>query len=389
MASLKERVASTVERLRARFGWLDHVLRMLAHYGAVNGNAQAGAITYFGFLSVFPMLVLGAFAIGIVAVVYPDIRAQMTAEISTLLPGLIGTGEGEIDLTTLGDYRGLTGLIGLLGVLYAGLGWLSALRKALEVMFVLPSGDKPNFLSGKLRDLATLVLIGLTLMVSVVLSGAVTSFSGNILQLLGVDPGAEVPTVLLSLLGHLLGIAASTVLLLIMFKLLVVDSHVPRRALVGGAVLGASGFELLKFGANLLLGLTRDNPAFQQFGIALILLVWIYYFSRLVMYSAAWSYTSPLALAKRTAEAMRAPGAALSPDAPVTPEESHAAVEEVVEARGPAQSVPVQERGPVRPVPVQERGPAEQPPRQRPWLLAGLAAAVAGVVAAVIRGVRR
>ena len=53
------------------------------------------------------------------------------------------------------------------------------------------------------------------------------------------------------------------------------------------------------------------NPATIA-GVALILLVWINYFSRLIMYSVAWAYTSPAALEQRTAEARRAPGAALA-----------------------------------------------------------------------------
>ena len=99
-----------------------------------------------------------------------------------------------------------------------------------------------------------------------------------------------------------------------MFRLLLVDTHAPRRALLGGALLGAVGFEILKLVANTLLAHTRGQPAFQAFGVALILLIWINYFSRLVMYAAAWAYTSPLALEQRTTEAMRAPGAALSTD---------------------------------------------------------------------------
>ena len=40
--------------------------------------------------------------------------------------------------------------------MYAGLGWLSGMRQALEVMFVVPRQEKPNFVTGKLRDLGTL-----------------------------------------------------------------------------------------------------------------------------------------------------------------------------------------------------------------------------------------
>jgi membrane protein len=312
MASLKERVSAAVERLRERYPWLDHGVRMVQHYGTVNGNGQAGAVTFFGFLSFFPIVALGFFVVGLLAHLYPDIKPQMVHELNALLPGVIGPDPGQIQLKTIEDYSGRVGLVGLVALLYSGLGWLSGLRQSLEVMFVVPRQEQTNFILGKLRDLGTLGLIGLTLLVSVTLSGAVTGFSSLILGWVGIDQTALAPRILLWILGHLLAIAASTVLLLTMFKLLIVESHVPRGALVRGAIVGAVGFEVLKLAANLLLAQTKGNPAFQAFGVALILLVWINYFSRLVMYSVAWAYTSPAALEQRTAEARRAPGAALA-----------------------------------------------------------------------------
>ncbi len=210
------------------------------------------------------------------------------------------------------------------------------------------------------------MIVGLVLIVSVGLSGAVTGFSGSILGWLGSrsrPDGAGRPVV-----GdrHALAIVASTVLLLAMFKLLLVDTHAPRRALLGGALLGAVGFEVLKLGANTLLAHTRGQPAFQAFGVALILLIWINYFSRLVMYAAAWAYTSPLALEQRTTEAMRAPGAALSADNG--------------EAPGPAAPTPVEARDPAVATVVEK-------PKQRAWLFAAGGALVAWV-ALTIRGGR-
>lgn len=352
MASVKERIAA----LRERWPWLDHVLRMLAHYGTVNGNGQAGAVTYFGFLSVFPILALAVFVVGLLAKVYPDIQGQMAAEIDKLLPGVVGGGANEIDLDTVGQFSGLAGLVGLAGVLYSGLGWLSALRLALEAMFLVPVRARPNFLVGKVRDLMTLGLLGLVLIVSVVLSSAVTSFSGLILDWVGIDASALLPQILLSVLGHALAIAASTVLLLCMFGLLLVDSPVPRSAMVQGALLGAVGFEVLKSAANLLLGQTKSQPAFQAFGVALILVVWIYYFSRLVMYAAAWAYTAPAARAQRAADALRVPGAAQAAD-PDLPDPS---------AVTPGRSL-----------------------EPRPWRLALVAAAAGGAAAWIARGGRQ
>jgi membrane protein len=314
--ALKDRVTATVARARASVPPLDHLLRMLAHYGAVNGSGQAGAVTYFGFLSFFPILAIAFFVVGLLAGVFPGIRTQMVTAVGEVLPGVIGSGPGQVGLSTVEASASTAGVVGLVGLLYSGLGWLSGMRQSLEVMFSVPRQEQPGFLLGKLRDLVTLALFGVTLLVSVALSGAVTGFSGQILDAVGIDPRATLPALLLGLVGHVLAIAASLVLLFSMFTLLVAESHVPRPALVRGALLGAVGFEVLKVAANLLLGQTRGQPAFQAFGVALILLVWINYFSRLVMYAAAWAYTDPEAVARRTAEAVRAPGAALALDRP-------------------------------------------------------------------------
>ena len=57
MASIKERLGA----VRERYGWIDHVVRMQEHFGSVKAGQQAGAITYFAFLSFFPILALAFF----------------------------------------------------------------------------------------------------------------------------------------------------------------------------------------------------------------------------------------------------------------------------------------------------------------------------------------
>jgi membrane protein len=303
MPSLKERVTARVDRFRARHPKVDHVLAMVEHYGKVNGNAQAGAVTFFGFLSFFPILALAFFGVGILAHVYPDLRADIRAEIENLLPGVVGGGPGEIPLKTFEDYGGTVGGIGLIAVLYSGLGWLSGMRTALETMFVLPPREQPNFVVGKLRDVASLLLIGLTMVVSVALSGLVAGFSETVLGWFGIGSDGALPHALLWVVSHGLAIAASTALLLTLFTLLA-QPHVPRRSLLDGAVLGAVGFEVLKGIAYFLIGQTKAQPAFQAFGVALVLVVWINYFSRLVLYAASYAHTSPAAERQRQAESM-------------------------------------------------------------------------------------
>ena len=61
MASIKERLGA----VRERYGWIDHVVRMQEHFGSVKAGQQAGAITYFAFLSFFPILALSFFVVGL------------------------------------------------------------------------------------------------------------------------------------------------------------------------------------------------------------------------------------------------------------------------------------------------------------------------------------
>jgi membrane protein len=301
MASLKDRAATRISEIRERRPAVDHVVRMQEHYGAVKAGQQAGAVTYFGFLSVFPILALAFFVVGYVARVYPGAQDNLVTAIDQVLPHIIGNGPGQLSLADVQDSAGRVGVIGLVGVVYSGLGWLSAMRGALVIVFEEPAKDQPNFVVGRLRDLLTLVVIGFVLIVAVAVSGLVSGYSRDVLDWVGL--GSELSW-LLWLLSLAFGLAANSVLFFALFKLLA-DPPTPNRSLWSGALLGAVGFEALKQVSGLLLRSTQGQPAFQAFGIALILLVWINYFSRVVMYAAAWAHTSPEARALRAPEPSR------------------------------------------------------------------------------------
>ncbi|GAB3256607.1 YihY/virulence factor BrkB family protein [Nocardioides dilutus] len=298
MASLKQRVTSRVHELRAEHPRLDHAVRTQEHYGEVKAGQQAGAVTYFGFLSVFPILALAFFVIGYVSKVVPESRDTLVEAIDSMLPGIIGTDDNQLQLKDIEDAAGAVGLIGLVGVLYSGLGWLSALRDALITVFVLPDREQPNFLMGKVRDLLTLTVIGVVLLVAVAVTGVVAGFSEDLLDFVGLS--TELGW-LVKLLTIALGLPVNTLLFLVIFRLLAAPD-LPFRAMLSGAVLGAVGFEILKQASTLLITTTEGQPAFQAFGIALILVVWINYTSRVTLYAASWAWTHPLAVQERVVD---------------------------------------------------------------------------------------
>jgi membrane protein len=277
---------------------LDHAVRTQQHYSRVNAGSQAGAVTYFAFLSFFPLLALAFFVVGWIARYFPEAQNNLVDSIEQVFPGMIGTDQGQVSLDAIQRAAATVGIIGIVTLIYSGLGWLSGMRTALRVVFELPLSTRPSYFIGKLWDLLTLVVVGTTLLVSVALSGVVTRFSTQLLDLLGLDHdlswSVEVAAVVVAMV-------ANTLLFFVLFAVLA-RPPTPRRALWRGAFLGSIAFEILQQLSSFLLAATHRSPAFQAFGIALILLIWINYFSRVVMYAAAWAHTAPSARAARDRE---------------------------------------------------------------------------------------
>ena len=289
MASRVAQAKGRVVRAREDSPVLDHAIRMQEHYLRANGTALAGGITYYGFLSFFPILALAFFVVGRIAVVYPEARANLISWIDQAMPGIVGSDAGEIPISTIEKAATTVGVLGALGLLYTGLMWLTMMRRGLQAVFDVPRTDYPRFVLGKLRDLVTLVILGVILVVSVGITGVVVGFSDWVLGLVGLGDGLLWGV---TVLGALVGLISNTLLFFALFAMLA-RPRLSRRAVWGGALLGGVAFELLKEVSSYLLTLTQKSPAFQAFGIALILLVWINYFSRIVMYAAAWAQTTP------------------------------------------------------------------------------------------------
>jgi membrane protein len=265
------------------------------HYGRVKAGQQAGAVTYYGFLSFFPLLAISFFAVGLLSHVYVDADGTLRAAVNSVLPGIVGPGQDQLSLDDIRTSSGWAGVLGLVGLLYAGLGWVSALRDALVVVFEVPPPQQPGLVSGKLRDLVTLVVLDVVLLVAVALTGFVRGFSGDVVAALGLARELGWTATLLTVV---VGLAANALLFFLMFRILP-EPREPVRALWKGAVVGAVGFEALKQVSTYLLQYTKQQPAFQAFGIALILVVWINYFSRVLLYAAAFARTAPESRARR------------------------------------------------------------------------------------------
>lgn len=292
--SFVERVKARVQDVRQRRPFVDHVMRMVEHYGAVYGVTLAGGITYFGFLSVFPLLLLAFAIIGWVSGAFPDAQDYLMDAIDQVLPGMVGGDQG-LDMSAIESAAPGIASIGLITVLYSGSGWIEGMRRALTEVFEVEEGERPNFLKARATSVAALGLLGTILLLSVAVSGVLTRLVRPILEALEVGPGIGP---LLTVVAIGIGLAANTVLFWCIFRILG-QPDIPSGSLWSGAFVGAIGFEALKQLSTLLLSSTSNQPAFQAFGIALVLVVWINYFARVLIYAACWAWTAPAARAYR------------------------------------------------------------------------------------------
>ncbi len=276
--SLISNLKARVSEVRERRPFVDHLMRMIDHYGDVNGNALAAAVTYFAFLSFFPLLALAFAIFAQVAKVYAEAETTLVDAANTVLPGLVG-GPNGVSLESLQSAAPGIFSVGILLTLYSGLGWLSGMRAALVDVFEEPARNQPSFAMGKLRDITALLVLGSVLVVSVAVSGVATKVLEPVLDLLDLGP---VGGWFLAAFAIVLGLAANSLLFFAFFRLLA-EPEMPSRSLWSGALLGAVAFEMLKQVSTFLLAFTAKSDAFQAFGIALILVVWINYFSRVIV----------------------------------------------------------------------------------------------------------
>ena len=80
-------------------------------------------------------------------------------------------------------------------------------------------------------------------------------------------------------------------------------THVPRAAAARAAVIGAIAFEVIKQFATLLFSNALSSPAAAAFGPIIGIMVMLYLIWRIVLYVAAWTATTPEALAQMVPDA--------------------------------------------------------------------------------------
>lgn len=257
-----------VERARARFGFVDIVLRTFKRYSQDDGSSHAAALTYYAFFSIFPLLLFGAAIIGYLTFGNEELRAKIIESAINGIPLVRDALEPE-SLARIEANRRTIALTGLGLALYAGSGAIVALEHALNKIHRVQV--EPKFVAKRLRSLKWLAILGGAAFGSVAL-GAVAGF---------------VPSFLASAAALFGGFAINVFIFATAFKFLP-NADVTWQDVLPGAIFTGVVFEVLKFlGAFYLSrGESARSDAFGALAGAATLLIASYLLSQVVLLAA-------------------------------------------------------------------------------------------------------
>ena len=273
--------------LKARSGTVRHIVAAWNLLTVNNGGQYAAAITYFSFLALFPLLLLAVAITGFVLHAHPAAQQSLLNHITENVPGDLGrTLRSSID-TAIKQRTGV-GIIGLIGVVLSGLGWVGNLRGAIDAVW----GQRPaqqNFVMARVRNLVVLVGLGLGVLVSLGLTVVGTGVTDQVLHAMGIDHVTGIHA-LVTVLGLALAVLGDLVIFFWLFVELPA-AKVPRRAGLRGAVLAAVGLEVLKVIGTYTIAKTSHSPTAGPFAGIVAVLIWIQLVARYMLFCAAWIAT--------------------------------------------------------------------------------------------------
>jgi uncharacterized BrkB/YihY/UPF0761 family membrane protein len=174
-------VTSRLDGLQRRHGWLGFPWAVLRKYLDDDGPRLAALITYYGFLSLFPLLLLATAVVSELLRAYPELQRQLVDRLVS--PGL----RAEVDaaLAQLPP-SGVPLALGLVGLLLAGTGGVLAMYAALNAMWAVPWRDR----FGLVRRYARVFLVVLLSFAGVVAAAGSTIVADAVLHLPNVERGA-------------------------------------------------------------------------------------------------------------------------------------------------------------------------------------------------------
>jgi YihY family inner membrane protein len=268
-------IVERLDELQRRFRVTAFAFAVQKKFSEDRGSYLAALITYYGFLSVFPLL-LASFTVA-AYVLAGDHSAIATVERHLGSYPVIGPAVKQLEGENL---RGspIALAVGVLGLVWGAQGLAHAAQFCMDEAWNIAGRDRPGFLPQLLRGLAWYIVVG----IGIVASTFVTSL-GPILRWSG-GPALS------ALIAALLNVGV----FLLSFRILSPEEATLRALLPGAAVAGTVWTVLTGVGVGLAHKLAHSNALYGSFAPVLALLAFLYLTARVTIYcieaNVVWTY---------------------------------------------------------------------------------------------------
>ena len=257
-----------IDRYQRAHGWLAFPLAVGKRFGEGNSGSLAATIAYYGFFSLFPLLMALTSIAGIVLSGRPDLQEEVVRSALAQFPVLGTQIKGDIGAI---EGSGLTIAIGLALALWAGLGGVRATQVAMDTVWDVPRKRRPGTPASIVRALMMLVILGVF-----VIGGAALASLGN----LGPGPAS-------SALAFVGSAALNVALFAIAYRVLTSADVSWKDVAPGACAAGVGWTVLLTLGGWIVAKrLSSSSDVYGTFALVIGLLAWIYLGAQLTLAGA-------------------------------------------------------------------------------------------------------
>jgi YihY family inner membrane protein len=257
-----ERLIRTADEYQRQRPWLALPVAVIRKYTDNQGWNLAALVAYYAFVAIFPLLLILITVLNILLRNDSGLRHRLLNSALSHYP-VIGP-ELRQNIGPL-NQTGLALVVGLISMFIGARGVAQAMQNALNSSWEIPRARRPKFPWSWLRGFGVLVVIGVGLVTTSVLSG-LASGAGHVLTGVG---------------SSLLALAVSLVLNVGMFWLsfmLSTAREIGWRQLLPGVLISALAWQVMQAIGSYLVThqLARSSNLYGTFAIVLGLIGWLY-----------------------------------------------------------------------------------------------------------------
>jgi len=263
-----DRLLRRVDKQHQQRAWIAFPYAVMKKSGDDHAGDLAALIAYFGFLSLFPLMLVLVTLLGMLLRNNPELQDAIRTSALANFPVI-----GEDISKNVHSLRG-SGLalgIGLGVALWAGLGVMKVLQTAMNAVWNVPYRHRPNFWLSLLRAMLMLLLLGVITVASAAAGGV----------------GAGSDSWLLAITGIAISVVLNLVLFLLAFRILTTENVTWGDVFPGASIAALAWTTLQAVGGYIVSHQLRGaSDTYGTFATVIGLLAWIYLGAQITLFAA-------------------------------------------------------------------------------------------------------